>query len=595
MDPQHQEAQYVTRESDSPQWHELAYTEEIEGAYAFMMPPPPEASGPSDTFHDSADHFPGDVPISSSGSFPTNPIHTNQAYSGTDCASSSTEQHNYHPWMADILPRSLPTSQLGQNYESNHDYMAPGTTLTDGIVDFTHPVSTPVATNPLLSASGLPRRRSQYKIQQIGQKANAIFIPPGNSPADPLERWKMSPPEDEAASLLDIKSSLKTSLPGDMADQRPDTPGRRATDAFRQHRHSASRAPSTTSGESATTASSRRSNYSIRSALSSNSQTAGNQKSSAIEKRRTCGKREKRSSANNPRIFCCTFCCDKFKSKYDWMRHEKSLHLNLESWTCAPFGGVVILPSTGRAHCAYCNQLDPTPEHLERHNHELCQYQHKPTFRRKDHLIQHIRLFHKLDTIPLIDEWKRNIADFPSRCGFCNDRMSSWNERADHLTSHFRKGYTMAHWKGDHEFPPEISAQITHSVPPYLLDFESRTFVPFSATNRAVNDHLSQMLSRARFDHEADEAHISPDIFEVEDSPVHEAPAFQEPILDSYTEVLTRHLSHYAQQMMSSGIIPTDEMFQSEARRLLFDSEDQWNQTMADNHEWLTQFRGEQT
>lgn len=65
--------------------------------------------------------------------------------------------------------------------------------------------------------------------------------------------------------------------------------------------------------------------------------------------------------------------------------------------------------------------------------------------------------------------------------------------------------------------------------------------------------------------------------------------------LDSYTEVLTRHLSHYAQQMMSSGIIPTDEMFQLEARCLLFDSEDQWNQTMADNLEWLAKFRGEQS
>lgn len=64
--------------------------------------------------------------------------------------------------------------------------------------------------------------------------------------------------------------------------------------------------------------------------------------------------------------------------------------------------------------------------------------------------------------------------------------------------------------------------------------------------------------------------------------------------LDSYTEVLTRHLSHYAQRMMGDGVIPTDEMFQLEARRLLFDSEDQWNQTMADNNEWLAKFRREQ-
>jgi hypothetical protein len=46
--------------------------------------------------------------------------------------------------------------------------------------------------------------------------------------------------------------------------------------------------------------------------------------------------------------------------------------------------------------------------------------------------------------------------------------------------------------------------------------------------------------------------------------------------------------------MITRGVVPTDEMFQVEARRLLFDSEDQWNQTMADNLEWLAKFRGEQ-
>lgn len=140
----------------------------------------------------------------------------------------------------------------------------------------------------------------------------------------------------------------------------------------------------------------------------------------------------------------------------------------------------------------------------------------------------------------------------------------------------------MANWKGDHDFPPDITAQVTNSVPPYLLDFESRTFVPFSATNRDTNDHLSQMLSRATF-------------VDASGMPQVELQPVQEPRLNSYTEVLTHHLSHYAQQMMSRGIIPTDEMFQAEARRLSYDSEDQWDQTIADNLEWLAKFRAEQS
>lgn len=101
-----------------------------------------------------------------------------------------------------------------------------------------------------------------------------------------------------------------------------------------------------------------------------------------------------------------------------------------------------------------------------------------------------------------------------------------------------------------------------------MLDLESRSFVPFPATNRDVNDHLSQMLSRSALVDVAGVPQVVSESPEMEQAPV------QEPSLDSYTEVLTRHLSHYAQQMMTSGLIPTDEMFQAEARRLLFDSAD---------------------
>ncbi|KAJ6094754.1 hypothetical protein N7467_002267 [Penicillium canescens] len=43
-----------------------------------------------------------------------------------------------------------------------------------------------------------------------------------------------------------------------------------------------------------------------------------------------------------------------------------------------------------------------------------------------------------------------------------------------------------AHWIGDHEFPPEIAAHVTHSVPPYLLDFESRTFPPLTELSMII-------------------------------------------------------------------------------------------------------------
>ncbi|KAJ5202207.1 hypothetical protein N7449_004286 [Penicillium cf. viridicatum] len=501
---------------------------------------------------------------------------------------SSAEQHgdfdcmNYG--MLQYLPPSRP-SQPDQLF-SAHSTLPDLSLLYGGFENIESSSTPPLPQRSLREYRGLPRRKSRYMIQETNQRPNAVFIPPSSGSADPLERWKESHPEGEAASLSAIQNALENPSSYSGVNQLPSIAGFGAGNLFQTHRRPASRGPSTTSGESAASASSQRSNRSGVSVLSNGSQAASDKTSGGIRKKQAGATRKKRSSTNQPRMFCCTFCCDKFKNKFDWMRHEKSLHLNLESWVCAPFGGSVLLPSTDRVHCAYCNQLDPRLKHLEEHKHGPCQQQTR-SLRRKDHLVQHLRVFH-LETIPLIDDWKRVVSKIPSRCGFCDGRMSTWDERADHLTFHFRKGCTMANWIGDHEFPPEI-AQVTHSVPPYMLDFESRSFVPFSATNGAVNDHLSQMLSRASFLDAAGEHQTTPESLDPELQPV------QEDNLQSYTEVLTRHLSHYAQQMMRDGVIPTDEMFQLEARQLLFDSEDQWNQTMADNLEWLAKFRGEQT
>jgi hypothetical protein len=93
-------------------------------------------------------------------------------------------------------------------------------------------------------------------------------------------------------------------------------------------------------------------------------------------------------------MFQCTFCTDHFKTKYDWQRHEKSLHLSLDKWICAPLGEVIVDKSTGKRKCVYCDELEPDEEHLATHNHSGCQERgfESRTFYRKDHLRQHLRL-----------------------------------------------------------------------------------------------------------------------------------------------------------------------------------------------------------
>ncbi|GFF41267.1 hypothetical protein IFM51744_04747 [Aspergillus udagawae] len=436
--------------------------------------------------------------------------------------------------------------------------------------------------------AGLPRRRSRYLTRSSGREAAPIVIP-NASALNPMERWRESPPEDEPASMAAILDALKqtpaqqSGLPD---NDNPDDPTDIAN-AFRHYR----RAASATSGESS--GSSRASQQSVRS-RSSVQDSTGVQTG---RRRRRVDKpvRRNREVTEKRRRYCCTFCCDRFKSKYDWARHEKSLHLNLEAWYCAPFGTRVDSPVTLKSHCAFCNAVDPDPQHLDQHAHRACESDSgaRRSFRRKDHLVQHLRLVHNADPPPCLDDWKIGQSAVSSRCGFCDQRLSTWEHRIEHLGEHFRKGATMNEWRGEHEFPAEFAAQVVNALPPYLIGPESQSVIPFSATNSDVRDHFSQISSRAFWDSPGNQEEAALNLATVAPSqPLQTlAPGLSPAQLSSFTQVLTLHLSRYAQQQMKQGIIPTDEMFQQESRRVLYDSEDSWNQTIADNPEWLSTFR----
>jgi hypothetical protein len=431
--------------------------------------------------------------------------------------------------------------------------------------------------------TGLPRRRSRYSIRSSRNFASPIFIPiQADSELNPMQRWQESPPEDEPASRSAIIRALRSSEGSNIAGSQ---------DAFGGYRRPASLA----SSNSDTSFSSHQSIRSTRSEASSATQDSYKPQRHQNRVRKT-GKRRTATEDGANRPFCCTFCCDKFKSKYDWARHEKSLHLNLEGWVCAPHGGCPISPLTGRHHCVFCYCLEPSLGHLDEHNYGPCSKLRR-TFRRKDHLVQHLRLAHRLDTLPVLDEWKTGSPIVISRCGFCDHRLESWEERVEHLAAHFKKGLTMSNWHGDHDFEPTVAAQVTNAVPPYLLASESISMVPFSATSYNSKDHLAQISSRA------DGASITGEGVprETESHEKNESTAMLTSSLEqlqtcdvplnTFLEVVTMHLGQFARQNMSQGIVPTDEMFQREARRVLYDSDDPWNQTFADNPEWISNFR----
>lgn len=180
--------------------------------------------------------------------------------------------------------------------------------------------------------------------------------------------------------------------------------------------------------------------------------------------------RSKRALVATDLPFQCTFCVETFKTKYDWQRHEKALHLSLEQWTCTPDGPMVsVSAGSGELFCVFCGELSPNDTHLETHQYSACQSrgQSERSFQRKDHLVQHLKLVHKVDPkqVPF-DKWKISMLAIRSRCGFCDLVMDSWSDRADHLADHFKAGATMSQWQGDWGFEDDILRRVEDSVPP---------------------------------------------------------------------------------------------------------------------------------
>ncbi|KAK4540460.1 hypothetical protein LTR36_009206 [Oleoguttula mirabilis] len=425
----------------------------------------------------------------------------------------------------------------------------------------------------------------------------AITIPgPPEKPWDelnPLERWKHSPPEHDPASITDIAHAVAHSGIAEDQVSRSPSSGRRKHSSNGSG-FSSFRAPSTTSLDTSgrtssisSTALSRGSSHSHGSFGSFSSGLAG-KKDRKRRRRPTAATAGLGGKAvdDKKRIFQCTFCTDTFKSKFDWARHEKSLHLSLEKWICAPLGPIVAHPATitGNKKCVYCDAVDPSDDHLESHNHRQCEDKglDARTFYRKDHLRQHLRLMHGCELASSMDNWKSTAVNINSRCGFCTQRFTVWQERVDHLTAHFKVGVRMSEWKGCRGLDPAVAAQVTNAMPPYLIGIESVSPNPFSAANPSTlhgRDLAGSVTSLEEFTSGGLGGRPS------------EGGGSGYNAKTTCWEILTVRLGKYAHHMAKKGIVLSDEMLQQQARRILYASDDSWNQTAADNPEWLDLFK----
>ncbi|RYN55340.1 hypothetical protein AA0118_g8833 [Alternaria tenuissima] len=291
---------------------------------------------------------------------------------------------------------------------------------------------------------------------------------------DPLQRWVESPPENEAASFGDIFRAVTTG--SDCSNS--------------EHDNSETLYPSSSASSASTSYSNARSDCN-----SSGSQTSNGPIRRSRKRGLKKNDRSKRAFAAPDLPFQCTFCVETFKTKYDWQRHEKALHLSLEQWICAPEGPRI--PVSARQEdqfCTFCGKLSPDDTHLDEHQYSACQARDEieRSFYRKDHLVQHLRLVHKVDTtyVPL-DRWKTSTLDIQSRCGFCSLVMHTWTERVNHLGEHFKAGATMAQWQGDWGFEDHILQRVEDGVPPYFIHLEKMTPWPLRACDTPTATSVS--------------------------------------------------------------------------------------------------------
>ncbi|OSS53532.1 hypothetical protein B5807_01212 [Epicoccum nigrum] len=454
-----------------------------------------------------------------------------------------------------------------------------------------------------------PKRSSSPSIRP---STEALNIPPGRTweSLNPFERWKHSPPENEPAPLTAIAQAVETfDLPDSISvsSSYQQQSSNRSTDSF-----SVFRAPSLSSLETGFTNMSSGSLGSHKTVYSHGSKhSLGSMNSlKAKEKRRRRripARAPKDTEKDAPRIFQCTFCTDRFKSKYDWQRHEKSLHLSLEKWICAPLGEVVADTATGKSKCVYCGELEPSKDHLATHNHAACEEKglESRTFYRKDHLRQHLRLMHDVKMIPAMDLWKSEAQYIKSRCGFCNMEFDKWQDRTDHLSKEFRNGADMRNWKGCRGFSPEVAVHVTNAMPPYLIANESKSPFPFSATNKnscsqipvsLVSKDLEYLLPTTDLSdaYQNGGQHVGPIVLQnttAEDYLTHSANTQSRA---TCWEILTLRLGRFAREHFEKdgACTITDEMLQKEARVILYgEPDDPWHQTAADNPEWLNLFK----
>ncbi|KAF2752637.1 hypothetical protein EJ05DRAFT_542512 [Pseudovirgaria hyperparasitica] len=157
-----------------------------------------------------------------------------------------------------------------------------------------------------------------------------------------------------------------------------------------------------------------------------------------------------RTPSSPDHIFQCTFCVQDFKRRYDWERHEQTIHLRLQQWICMPEQAVTSSSIAKKTQCVFGGMNSPTSLHLQ--SHDLCQCikkeESRRTFTRKDKFIKHIENCHKIfnPNEDILSRFSKPQIEPSYWCGICGYLLNSWKHRVTHISEHFKRGEDMRFW-----------------------------------------------------------------------------------------------------------------------------------------------------
>ncbi|KAL2830364.1 hypothetical protein BJY01DRAFT_254682 [Aspergillus pseudoustus] len=345
--------------------------------------------------------------------------------------------------------------------------------------------------NWFLNARRRKRQSEKARANQLSTFIHQGSPMPCSSPISmmtPLDRWRHSPPEDDPIAIS--PAALERALEDDFYSTHLASRDSASTrSGSKMHDYASSSASGNSWLQSQTqsvyTTSTQESPSYFYNSYDSSSLSflshfeplntyTSNDASTKLPSHPACNNEPSSSTTaaalSHPPAFQCTFCSRKFKKKFDWTRHELSVHMpRLTSWVCAmPLaeGESRLIWRAGQDNpeCIFCGLESPIDDHVQSHEFEYCAGgpMSNRVFARKDHLWQHLYKFHgcrKRDAwTPDLAALKVSTDAVRSRCGFCNVDMVSWKEREQHLAEHFLKGLTMDSWEGGENGGVEVES-----------------------------------------------------------------------------------------------------------------------------------------